>query len=101
MSTILNPIEFTLKHAKKQFKMSILGILVYAAAITLGLIWFDWKLVLVLFLFAWGNNIGLITSSIMPIQKWIGIKTIQDNIAEEVITREGEVTENTKKLSVR
>ena len=27
-------------------------------SITLILVWFDWKLLVVLFLFTWGNNVG-------------------------------------------
>ena len=83
----LNPITFTLKFAKKKLLLSIMGLLIYAASIVLGFLWFDWKLIVFVLMFTWGNNIGITTLNIMPIQEWIALKTMRDKTQEEIDKR--------------
>ena len=43
--------------AKK--KKMIFGLLLFILGIILTLLWYDWKLLLILFIMAWSNNIGI------------------------------------------
>lgn len=75
----VNPVNLIEKHEKKSLLMGILGLAIYVAAIVLGFIWFGWKMVLFVFLFAWGNNLGVLVTNIMPLQKWINLRILKDN----------------------
>jgi len=82
--TNLNPITLELKYAKRKLGLSIAGLIIYAAALVLGFIWFDWKLILLLILFTWGNNLGVVVQSIIPLQKQIDFLSLKSIIDEEI-----------------
>ena len=46
-----------IKFDKKNSKKRLLGLIIAATSITLSFIWYDWKLILIIFLFSWANNI--------------------------------------------
>ena len=79
-----DPATLELNEAKRKVLLSILGLLIYIAALVLGFIWFDWKLIVFLILFCWGNNLGMITSTIMPLQKSIALLLMKDKVSEEI-----------------
>lgn len=49
--------QLIVSHKKKR-KLAVFGLVLALASIALTLVWYDWKLCLILFLFVWGNNIG-------------------------------------------
>ena len=80
----INPITYGIKHEKKKLFMSVAGLIIYAAALICGFIWFDWKLIVFVILFCWGNNLGIITSSIMPLQKSIAFMHFKEKVQAEI-----------------
>jgi hypothetical protein len=82
--TDLNPITLELKYAKRRLGLSIAGLIIYIVALVLGFIWFDWKLILLLFLFSWGNNLGVVVQSIIPLQKQIDLLALKAVVEEEI-----------------
>ena len=80
----LNPIQLELKYAKRKLGLSITGLIIYIVALVLGFIWFDWKLILLLFLFSWGNNLGVLVQSILPLQKQIDLLALKAVVEEEI-----------------
>jgi hypothetical protein len=79
----VNPVNFIAKHEKKALLMGILGLIIYIAALVLGFIWFGWKMVLFVFLFAWANNLGMFITNIMPIQKWQVLMDMKERVEQE------------------
>lgn len=49
----------------------LLQVILWIVSIVLGFIWYDWKLVLILFLFTWANTTMLWESKILPLEKMI------------------------------
>jgi len=43
-------------------KKQILGLILFITGIALTLVWYDWKLLLIWFILAWSNNIGIDTN---------------------------------------
>ena len=41
-----------------RFGMSIIGLIIFILSIILTVYWFSWKVVLIIFLFNWANNIN-------------------------------------------
>lgn len=82
--TDLNPITLELKYAKRKLGLSIAGLIIYIVALILGFIWFDWKFILLLILFSWGNNLGVVVQSIIPLQKQIDLLALKAVVEDEI-----------------
>lgn len=55
----LNDEEKEIVKLKSQFLLAIMGLILFVAAGILAVIWFGWKLLIVLFIFMWANNIQI------------------------------------------
>lgn len=44
--------------AKKAMKKHMIALLIYGSAVALMLYWFDWKFMVVIFMWTWANNIS-------------------------------------------
>lgn len=53
---------------KSKSNYRVFGILIFIVALTLCLLWYDWRLALIIFLFSWSNNL-MLTESIINYNK--------------------------------
>lgn len=69
-TSIANEMLLTkLKSAKKKKFLLIIALLIYIVAGCLCVIWFGWKLLVVLILFTWANNINIFIEKLLPINE--------------------------------
>lgn len=53
---------------KSKSNYRVFGILIFIVAFSLCLLWYDWRLALIIFLFSWSNNL-MLTDSIINYNK--------------------------------